>query len=70
MRLSAASGADIGWVFDVEGEEGFRIREEKVIGEPAEHRGIVRRRQAPSRAVKPATALCPWHRGLYLTNHH
>ena len=28
-------------MFDVEGEEGFRIREEKVIGELAEQQGIV-----------------------------
>lgn len=40
-EIERRSGADIGWVFDVEGEEGFRIREEKVIGELSEQQGIV-----------------------------
>lgn len=31
----------MGWVFDVEGEEGFRDREEKVINELTEKQGIV-----------------------------
>jgi len=33
--------ADVGWVFDLEGEEGFRDREEKVINELTEKQGIV-----------------------------
>ncbi|MDE8808841.1 shikimate kinase AroK [Aeromonas hydrophila] len=40
-EIERRSGADIGWVFDVEGEEGFRIREEKVIGDLSEQQGIV-----------------------------
>ena len=32
----------MGWVFDVEGEEGFRLREEKIINELTEKQGIVR----------------------------
>ncbi|WP_303244596.1 shikimate kinase, partial [Salmonella enterica] len=35
------TGADVGWVFDLEGEEGFRDREEKVINELTEKQGIV-----------------------------
>ncbi len=31
----------MGWVFDLEGEEGFRDREEKVINELTEKQGIV-----------------------------
>ncbi|VEB53015.1 shikimate kinase I [Salmonella enterica subsp. enterica] len=31
----------MGWVFDVEGEDGFRNREEKVINELTEKQGIV-----------------------------
>ena len=55
-EIERRSGADIGWVFDVEGEEGFRIREEKVIGDSPNSRGIVLATVAvPSRAVKPAT---------------
>ena len=35
------TGADISWVFDVEGEEGFRVREEKVIDDLTQQQGIV-----------------------------
>ena len=35
------TGADIAWVFDVEGEEGFRNREENVINDLTEEQGIV-----------------------------
>jgi len=35
------TGADIAWVFDVEGEEGFRQREENVINDLTEKQGIV-----------------------------
>ncbi|MGF1699929.1 shikimate kinase AroK [Photobacterium makurazakiensis] len=35
------TGADISWVFDVEGEEGFRVREEQVIDDLTQHQGIV-----------------------------
>ncbi len=31
----------MGWVFDLEGEEGFRDREEKVINELTEKQGIM-----------------------------
>lgn len=41
QEIERRSGADIGWVFDVEGEEGFRVREERVIGELSEMQGIV-----------------------------
>ncbi len=32
-EIEARTGADIPWIFDVEGEEGFRNREEQVIEE-------------------------------------
>jgi shikimate kinase len=35
------TGADIPWIFDIEGEEGFREREIKVISELTELPGIV-----------------------------
>ncbi|ALP42741.1 shikimate kinase AroK [Aeromonas schubertii] len=41
QEIERRSGADISWVFDVEGEEGFRVREERVIGELSEMQGIV-----------------------------
>lgn len=33
QEIERRTGADISWVFDVEGESGFRSREEKVIDE-------------------------------------
>ncbi|EFP97088.1 shikimate kinase AroK [Vibrio caribbeanicus] len=39
--IEERTGADIAWVFDVEGEEGFRDREEKVINDLTEEQGIV-----------------------------
>ncbi|WAJ70264.1 shikimate kinase AroK [Catenovulum adriaticum] len=40
-EIEKRTGADIAWVFDVEGEEGFRTREEKVIFDLTEKQGIV-----------------------------
>lgn len=41
QEIERRTGADVGWVFDVEGEEGFRQREEKIINELTEKQGIV-----------------------------
>ncbi len=41
QEIEKRTGADIAWVFDVEGEEGFRVREEKVIDDLTEKQGIV-----------------------------
>ena len=30
-EIESAAGADIQWIFDMEGEEGFRIRESKIL---------------------------------------
>ncbi|OZB06892.1 MAG: shikimate kinase I [Idiomarina sp. 34-48-12] len=40
-EIERRTGADISWVFELEGEEGFRLREEKVIEELTENTGIV-----------------------------
>lgn len=40
-EIEALTGADIPWIFDVEGEEGFRQREEAMIAELVNERGIV-----------------------------
>jgi len=40
-EIERRTGADVAWVFDVEGEAGFRIREEKVINELTEKQGII-----------------------------
>jgi shikimate kinase len=41
QEIEKRTGADIAWVFDVEGEDGFRVREEKVIEDLTEKQGIV-----------------------------
>ncbi|MDB2384365.1 shikimate kinase AroK [Endozoicomonas sp.] len=40
-EVEARSGANIPWIFDVEGEEGFRQREKQVIADLCAERGIV-----------------------------
>lgn len=40
-EIEARTGADIPWIFDVEGEEGFRKREESMIDELTQRDGIV-----------------------------
>ncbi|RUO18732.1 shikimate kinase AroK [Aliidiomarina iranensis] len=40
-EIERRTGADISWVFELEGEEGFREREEKMISELTENTGIV-----------------------------
>lgn len=41
QEIESRTGANISWVFDVEGEIGFRDREEKVIDELTKKIGIV-----------------------------
>jgi len=41
QEIERRSGADIAWIFDLEGEEGFRAREENVINELTDKQGIV-----------------------------
>lgn len=41
QEIERRTGADIAWVFDIEGEEGFRTREENVINDLSEKQGIV-----------------------------
>ncbi|MDX1733446.1 MAG: shikimate kinase AroK [Halioglobus sp.] len=40
-EIEARTGADIPWIFDVEGEEGFRDREQQVVAEMTEWDNIV-----------------------------
>ncbi|WP_367680610.1 shikimate kinase AroK [Candidatus Fukatsuia anoeciicola] len=40
-EIEQRTGADVGWVFDVEGEDGFRNREKKIINELTKKQGIV-----------------------------
>ncbi|MCE2570770.1 shikimate kinase AroK [Motilimonas eburnea] len=40
-EIEKRTGADVAWVFDVEGEEGFRKREEEAIDELSQRQGIV-----------------------------
>lgn len=41
QEIEERSGANIAWIFDVEGEEGFRKREAQVIDELSQLQGIV-----------------------------
>ena len=41
QEIERRTGADIAWVFDIEGEDGFRQREEDVINDLTEKQGIV-----------------------------
>ena len=40
-EIEASTGADIPWIFDVEGEDGFRIREAKMIDQLSRNSNIV-----------------------------
>ncbi|QJC32191.1 shikimate kinase AroK [Enterobacteriaceae endosymbiont of Donacia versicolorea] len=41
QEIELRTGADINWVFDVEGEKGFRKREKKIINEITQKKGII-----------------------------
>lgn len=41
MEIEMRSGVDISWIFDVEGEAGFRDRESKMIQELTERDGLL-----------------------------
>ncbi|QJC32993.1 shikimate kinase AroK [Enterobacteriaceae endosymbiont of Donacia semicuprea] len=41
QEIERRTGADINWVFDVEGETGFRKREKKIINEITQKQGII-----------------------------
>lgn len=40
-EIEQRAGADISWIFDVEGEAGFRKREERILNELTQGQGIV-----------------------------
>jgi shikimate kinase len=41
IEIEKRSGVDLSWIFDVEGEEGFRAREEKIIDQLTSEQRIV-----------------------------
>ena len=41
QEIERRTGADIAWIFDLEGEDGFRLREEAVINDLTDMQGIV-----------------------------
>jgi shikimate kinase len=41
QEIEERTGANIPWIFDVEGEEGFRDREQRVIAELTQRAGIL-----------------------------
>ena len=40
-EIEARTGAPIDWIFDIEGEKGFRVREKEIIAELSQRQGIV-----------------------------
>lgn len=40
-EIETRSGADIAWIFDIEGESGFRKREKDILNELSAEQGIV-----------------------------
>jgi len=40
-EIESRTGADIPWIFDIEGEQGFRARERSVIDDLTQRQGIV-----------------------------
>jgi len=41
QEIERRTGADIAWIFDLEGEDGFRKREETIIHDLTDNQGIV-----------------------------
>lgn len=41
QEIERRTGADISWIFDLEGEDGFRKREEEIINDLTDKQGIV-----------------------------
>ncbi|TQV89095.1 shikimate kinase AroK [Aliikangiella coralliicola] len=41
QEIEARTGAPIDWIFDIEGEDGFRKREKSIISELTQRQGIV-----------------------------
>ncbi|MFQ3248566.1 shikimate kinase AroK [Glaciecola sp.] len=41
QEIEKRTGADIAWIFDLEGEDGFRKREEGIINDLTDKQGIV-----------------------------
>lgn len=41
QEIEARTGAPIDWIFDIEGEDGFRAREKEIIAELSQRQGIV-----------------------------
>jgi len=41
QEIEARTGAPIDWIFDIEGEDGFRKREKNIIAELTQRQGIV-----------------------------
>ncbi len=41
QEIESRTGAPIDWIFDIEGEDGFRVREKEIIAELSQRQGIV-----------------------------
>ena len=41
QEIEKRTGAEIAWIFDIEGEKGFRLREQHVVDELTQKQSIV-----------------------------
>ena len=63
QEIEDRAGANISWIFDVEGEEGFRIREAAVIDELTSRQGILLSTGGGS-VLREENRLCLKSRGI------
>lgn len=64
-EIERRTGADIAWIFDVEGEESFRDRESQVIEELSSRSGVLLATGGGS-VLRPGNRRCLQSRGLVL----
>lgn len=65
QEIEKRTGASISWIFDIEGEVGFRIREEKIINELTSMNKIVLATGGGS-IISPKTRHCLSSRGIII----
>ncbi|MEJ2390919.1 MAG: shikimate kinase AroK [Gammaproteobacteria bacterium] len=62
-EIESRTGASIPWIFDMEGEEGFRRREQNIINELSARPGIVLATGGGA-VIKPENRACLKQRGI------
>lgn len=69
-EIQARCGADIPWIFDVEGEAGFRDRETQMIRELTQREGIVIATGGGRRAARGESPPAAGERYRHLSLYH